>query len=170
MKEPAARIFSDLDALKAFVAEAKAKRVVLANGCFDPLHVGHTRYLADAERHGDFLVVAVNDDAGTRRLKGSGRPVVPAVDRARLVAALGAVDAVLVFGGDDVANILERLRPCVHAKGTDYTAETVPEYNVAVHLGIETVIAGDAKTHASREVVARLRAEVRSPKPGDGGA
>lgn len=168
MKRSPSPVFNDLAALESFVAQTKASRVVLANGCFDPLHVGHTRYLADAKRHGDCLVVAVNDDAGTRRLKGAGRPIVPAIDRARLVAALDAVDAVLVFGEDDVAGILEQLRPRVHAKGTDYTAETVPEYDVAARLGIETVIAGDAKTHASREVVARLRAGGPS-KSGDGG-
>jgi rfaE bifunctional protein nucleotidyltransferase chain/domain len=167
VKRAGARIFDNLPALRAFVASSGAHRIVLANGCFDPLHVGHTRYLADAKQHGDFLVVAVNDDAGARRLKGESRPVVPAADRARLVAALEAVDAVLVFADDDVAGILETLRPHVHAKGTDYTTETVPERAVALRLGIETVIAGDAKSHASREVVARLRATERSQEPGD---
>lgn len=167
MKRAGARIFGDVDALRAFVASSGARRVVLANGCFDPLHVGHTRYLAEAKQHGDFLVVAVNDDAGARRLKGEARPVVAAADRARLVAALEAVDAVLVFGDDDVARILETLRPHVHAKGTDYTTDTVPERGVAARLGIETVIAGDAKSHASREVVARLRASERAKNPGD---
>ncbi len=164
MKREPARIFSDLDALCAFVAGAHARRLVLANGCFDPLHVGHTRYLADAKEHGDFLVVAVNDDAGARRVKGEGRPVVAGADRARLVAALDAVDAVLLFGDDDVVRILEALRPQVHAKGTDYTAETVPERGTAARLGIETVITGDAKSHASREVVARLRAPERGDR------
>ncbi len=157
VKAPSAPIFSDVAALRAHMSAAGARRVVLANGCFDPLHVGHTRYLADAKQHGDFLVVAVNDDAGARRLKGPSRPVVPAAERARLVAALAAVDAVLVFADDDVVRILEALHPQVHAKGTDYTTETVPERGVALRLGIETVITGDAKTHASREVVARLR-------------
>ena len=167
MKHAGAPIFVDADALRAFVASSGARRVVLANGCFDPLHVGHTRYLADAKQHGDFLVVAVNDDAGARRLKGEGRPVVAAADRARLVAALEAVDAVLLFADDDVARILEVLRPHVHAKGTDYTTDTVPERGAAVRLGIETVIAGDAKSHASREIVGRLRAAERSTEPGD---
>lgn len=167
MKKTGAPIFADLKTLVTFVGAAKAARVVLANGCFDPLHVGHTRYLSDAKDHGDFLVVAVNDDAGARRLKGPTRPVVTERDRARLVAALDAVDAVLIFGGDDVVNILEALRPSVHAKGTDYTADTVPERGTARRLGIETVIAGDAKTHASREVVARLRASERSPGSSD---
>ena len=167
MKATGAPIFSSLQALVAFVAESRATRVVLANGCFDPLHVGHTRYLIDAKRHGDFLVVAVNDDAGARRLKGAARPVVAELDRARLVGALGVVDAVLIFAGDDVVKILEELRPSVHAKGTDYTADTVPERGTAARLGIETVIAGDAKTHASREVVARLRTAGRSPDSSD---
>jgi rfaE bifunctional protein nucleotidyltransferase chain/domain len=157
-------VFGDVESLRAFIREAGAARVVLANGCFDPLHVGHTRYLSDAKQHGDFLIVAVNDDAGARRLKGNGRPVVTAADRARVVAALDAVDAVLVFSDDDVARILEGLRPHVHAKGTDYTAETVPEYEVAQRLGIATVIAGDEKTHASREVIARLRAGEGRPQ------
>jgi rfaE bifunctional protein nucleotidyltransferase chain/domain len=130
------------------------------------MHVGHARYLADAAAHGDFLVVAVNDDAGTRRMKGEGRPVVPARDRAMLVAALSCVDAVLLFPDDTVERVLREIRPAVHAKGTDYTTETVPERAVARELGIETVIAGDPKTHASREVVARVRAARGSGPPG----
>jgi rfaE bifunctional protein nucleotidyltransferase chain/domain len=153
-----APVFADLDALVARVREDSLQCVVLANGCFDPLHVGHVRYLQDARAHGDFLVVALNDDAGTRRLKGKGRPVVAQDDRSLLLAALAAVDAVLLFGDDSVADILTRLRPAVHAKGTDYTAETVPEVEVARRLGIRTVITGDPKTHASRDIVARVRA------------
>jgi bifunctional ADP-heptose synthase (sugar kinase/adenylyltransferase) len=107
------------------------------------------------------LVVAVNDDAGARRLKGDARPVVPARDRARVVSALDAVGAVVVFSDDDVSRLLEVLRPRVHAKGTDYTVDTVPELAVARRLGVETVIAGDEKTHGSREVIARLRAGAR---------
>jgi rfaE bifunctional protein nucleotidyltransferase chain/domain len=158
---PAATVFTDVDALVSAVRRAGATRVVLANGCFDPLHVGHVRYLDDARGHGDHLVVAVNGDAGTRRLKGSGRPVVRDLDRARVVAALRAVDAVLIFGADTVEEILERLRPAVHAKGTDYTRDTVPEREVARRLGIEVVIAGDEKTHASRDIVARVQAAKR---------
>jgi len=101
-----APVMREVSAVKAAVEAAGAKRVVLANGCFDPLHVGHTRYLQDARTHGDFLVVALNGDAGTRRLKGAGRPVLPAADRAAVVAALRGVDAVLVFDDDDVARIL----------------------------------------------------------------
>jgi rfaE bifunctional protein nucleotidyltransferase chain/domain len=137
--------------------------VVLANGSFDPLHVGHVRYLEDARTHGDFLVVALNNDDSTRRLKGRGRPVVDEAARARLLAALAAVDAVLLFGDDNVEGILETLRPAVHAKGTDYTASTVPEAGVSRRLGIRTVITGDPKAHASREIVARIRSTGGDP-------
>ena len=136
---------------------AAAGRVVLANGCFDPLHVGHVRYLEDARRCGDFLVVALNNDDSARRLKGSGRPVVGETDRAAVLAALACVDAVVLFGQDSVAAILERLHPDVHAKGTDYSVETVPERDISRRLGIETVIAGDPKSHASSDVLARLK-------------
>ncbi len=166
MKATAAPVFTDVPALRAVIARAGAKRVVLANGCFDPLHVGHARYLEDAAAHGDFLVVALNDDAGTRRLKGPERPVVKAGDRARLVAALACVDAVLIFGDDTVERLLRDVRPAVHAKGTDYTRDTVPERDIARELDIETVIAGDPKTHASRDVVARVRALPRDGSPG----
>jgi rfaE bifunctional protein nucleotidyltransferase chain/domain len=157
----AAPVHVDLDALIADVRSARAASVVLANGCFDPLHVGHVRYLRDAKRHGDYLVVAVNSDAGARRIKGPGRPVVGAQDRARVVAALRWVDAVFVFDEDSVAGILERLRPAVHAKGTDYRPETVPEFAVSERLGIRTVVAGDDKSHASSEIVTRVRSAER---------
>lgn len=161
-------MFHDLDLLVEAMRVAGHSRVVLANGCFDPLHVGHVRYLRQAREHGDALVVAVNDDAGTRRLKGAGRPVMPEADRACVVAALRCTDAVLVFADDTVSTILERLHPAVHAKGTDYTRETVPERDVAARLGIETVITGDVKTHASRDVVERVRAG--TPPPPEAGA
>ena len=155
---PAAPIFSDVASLRTHLDAAKPACVVLTNGCFDPLHVGHLRYLADAHNHGDFLVVALNSDASTRRLKGKGRPVVDEDSRAQLLAAALSVDAVLIFDGDNVEGILEALRPAVHAKGTDYTAETVPEAETARRLGIRTVITGDPKSHASRDIVARVRA------------
>jgi len=153
----AAPLFEEMAALRNHIAAAGAARVVLANGCFDPMHVGHVRYLEDARTHGDFLVVAVNNDASTRRLKGESRPIVAERDRAQLLAALAAVDAVLVFGADNVEEILSLLRPAVHAKGTDYTEATVPEAAVAQRLGIRTVITGDPKAHASRDIVARVR-------------
>jgi rfaE bifunctional protein nucleotidyltransferase chain/domain len=157
MQSHPAPIYSDIDALVGALDRARAGRVVLANGCFDPLHVGHVRYLAGAREHGDFLVVALNNDESTRRLKGERRPVVAEADRAAVLAAIAVVDAVVLFGDSSVAGILERLRPALHAKGTDYTVETVPERDTSRRLGVETVIVGDPKTHASRDVVERLR-------------
>lgn len=162
MTRAPAPIFRDVHELRSHLEATAAGRVVLANGCFDPLHVGHVRYLEDARGHGDCLVVAVNNDESARKLKGSGRPVVDEDARARLVAALCAVDAVLLFADDNVERILDALRPAVHAKGTDYTAEDVPERAVAERLGIRTVITGDPKTHASREIVARMRSSAPS--------
>jgi rfaE bifunctional protein nucleotidyltransferase chain/domain len=138
------------------------KRVVLANGCFDILHVGHVRYLEAAKREGDLLVVAINDDASVRRLKGPGRPVLAGEDRLRLVSALAAVDLAFLFEGDDVRAVIAALRPDVHAKGTDYTEETVPERDAARAVGAATRIVGDAKTHATADLIARLRAEPRA--------
>ena len=162
-RSAAAPIFAEVVALRAHLDAARASNVVLANGCFDPLHVGHVRYLEDARRHGEFLVVAVNNDASTRKLKGAGRPVVGEEARTRILAALQCVDSVLLFGDDNVEHVLEALRPSVHAKGTDYTAETVPEAAVARRLGIRTVITGDAKAHASRDIVARMRTTTDEP-------
>ena len=157
MKTIAAPIFADPGALARHLSNHTRSRVVLANGCFDPLHVGHVRYLQGARERGDSLVVAVNDDASTRALKGAGRPVMRAADRARLLAGLRSVDAVLLFAARDVSGVLEVLRPACHAKGTDHTVETVPELETSKRLGIETVIVGDPKTHASSDVVATLR-------------
>jgi rfaE bifunctional protein nucleotidyltransferase chain/domain len=137
---------------------AAGERVVLANGVFDLLHVGHARYLADARRRGERLVVAVNGDASAAALKGPGRPVLCAADRALLVAALAGVDGVVVFDEANVEGLLAELAPAAHAKGTDYTAGGVPERDAAESLGIETVIAGDPKAHASRDLLARVRA------------
>ena len=161
-RSPAALVSTDIEAVRERAARAGARAVVLANGCFDPLHVGHVRYLEDARTHGDFLVVALNNDDSTRRLKGSDRPVVAELDRAALLAALACVDAVLLFGTDNVEGILATLRPAVHAKGTDYTEATVPEAEAARRLGIRTVITGDAKAHASREIVAKVRRDEKS--------
>jgi len=152
-----APIFDAVGPLAETIRRAGAKRVVLGNGCFDPLHVGHVRYLNDARSHGDFLVVALNGDASTHRLKGEGRPVVPELDRAVVLCGLTPVDAVLIFNDDNVEPILEALRPDVHAKGTDYSVDTVPEIETARRLGIETVIVGDPKAHASRDVLGRIR-------------
>ena len=145
--------------LAAKLAEhrARGKRVVLANGCFDLLHAGHVRYLDGARRQGDVLVVAVNSDASARPLKGHGRPILPAEARARLVAALSAVSYVTVFDEPDVRELLKTLRPDVHAKGTDYTVDTVPERETAKQLGVRIAIVGDPKRHSTSEMMTRLR-------------
>jgi rfaE bifunctional protein nucleotidyltransferase chain/domain len=132
--------------------------VALANGCFDVLHVGHVRYLNASRHQADALVVAVNGDQSVRRLKGAGRPVLPADERALLVAALRCVDHVLVFDEDDVAHVLQELRPDVHCKGTDYTPDTVPEREVVRAWGGRVAIVGDPKRHDTRALLARLRA------------
>jgi rfaE bifunctional protein nucleotidyltransferase chain/domain len=137
-------------------AERPGLRVVLANGCFDLLHAGHVRYLEDARARGDFLVVALNDDASARVLKGAGRPLQPLAERAEIVAALRAVDRVTSFPERDLETTLRLLRPAVHAKGTDYTAAGVPEAAVDRELGIEIAICGDAKSRSSTELAARL--------------
>jgi rfaE bifunctional protein nucleotidyltransferase chain/domain len=131
--------------------------LVLSNGIFDVLHVGHVRYLAGARAAGRSLLVAINSDASARRLKGSGRPVIPLEERLEIVAALGCVDWVTWFEEDNVEPLLRLLRPAVHAKGTDYTEESVPERAVAKELGIRTLIVGDPKSHASSEILRRIR-------------
>ncbi len=148
-----------LEALRARLeaARAEGRRIVLANGCFDLLHVGHARYLEAARREGDLLVVGVNSDASVRRLKGAGRPVLEAHGRAELVAALFAVDYVVLFDEPNVEALLTALRPDVHAKGTDYTAETVPERELAARLGVRVAIVGDSKRHSTRDLFDRIR-------------
>ena len=145
--------------LRKFLSQHRShgERVVLANGCFDALHVGHVRYLEGARQQGDVLVVAVNSDAGVRVLKGEGRPILPDRARAGLVAGLRAVDYVVVFDEANVESLLEVLRPDVHAKGTDYAAETVPERATAARLGIRVAIVGDPKEHSTRELLESLR-------------
>jgi rfaE bifunctional protein nucleotidyltransferase chain/domain len=157
VKATCATIFRSVAQVRKRISDVGAQRVVLANGCFDPLHVGHVRYLYGARAHGDFLVVALNDDRSTRALKGEGRPVMAARDRAKLLSALDMVDAVVLFSSRDVTRILRKLRPDVHAKGTDYERDTVPERETSQSLGIDTVIVGDPKAHASREIVERIR-------------
>lgn len=132
-------------------------RVVLANGLFDLLHVGHVRYLRAARRLGDILVVAVNDDRSARLLRGPGRPIVAATDRARMVAALEGVDYVVLFGGRTVAPLIGRLRPDVQCKGTDYTKASVPEGEAVRSYGGRVAIGGDPKRHATTDLIARMR-------------
>jgi rfaE bifunctional protein nucleotidyltransferase chain/domain len=138
-------------------------RIVLANGCFDLLHVGHVRYLEAARAEGDLLVVALNADAAVRAAKGSGRPRVPLTERAELVAALRCVDVVTSFPEVTLEVTLRLLRPDVHAKGTDYTVESVPERAVDLELGIAIAICGDPKAHSSSALAAELPAELREP-------
>ncbi len=135
---------------------ARGERVVLANGCFDLLHVGHVRYLEDARSRGDRLVVAINDDESVRRLKGDGRPLMPIEERAELLRALRCVDRVVAFGEVNMEVTLRTLRPDVHAKGTDYTVETVPEASIDRELGIEIAICGDPKDHSTSEFLTRV--------------
>jgi rfaE bifunctional protein nucleotidyltransferase chain/domain len=145
--------------LKSLVADHKerGKTLVFTNGCFDILHVGHVRYLEAARQHGDILIVAVNSDASLRSLKGPGRPILDEGARARLVAALRAVDYVVIFNEPTVASLLRDLIPDVHAKGTDYSADTVPERATAKALGIQVAIVGDPKNHSTRALLASLR-------------
>jgi D-glycero-beta-D-manno-heptose 1-phosphate adenylyltransferase len=145
--------------LRSLLAERQrtGAKVVFANGCFDTLHVGHVRYLQGARQEGDILAVAVNSDSSVCELKGPGRPILPESARADLVAALRVVDYVVLFSEPNVEYLLEFLRPDVHAKGTDYTAETVPERATAVRLGIRVAIVGDPKHHSTRDFLDSVR-------------
>ncbi len=148
-----------LDELAGIVAghQAAQRTVVMANGCFDLIHVGHVRYLADAHRWGDVLVVAINSDRSVRSLKGDGRPIMGQDDRAEIVAALESVDYVLIFDEPDVRRVLTVLKPDIQVKGTDYTEETVPERDVVRAYGGQVRIAGDPKDHSTRDLISRIR-------------
>src|SRR6266513_394200 len=168
MREASSKIVPR-DMLQSKLAEHRRRRerIVFANGCFDTLHVGHIRYLEGARREGDIVVVGVNDDSSVRNLNGPGRPILDQKARAHLVAALRAVDYVVLFSEASVEALLEELRPDVHAKGTDYTAETVPERATAARLGIRVAIVGDPKDHSTRSFLASVRdilARIRKKK------
>ena len=158
MREAEAKILAMNDLRKlAAKAKAEGKRVIFANGCFDTLHVGHVRYLQGAKEQGDILIVGVNADESVHSLKGPGRPILDEHARAQLVGALRCVDYVILFPDANVERLLEELRPDVHAKGTDYTADSVPERAVAERLGIAVAIVGDPKLHSTRELLASIR-------------
>ena len=138
--------------------KAKGRTIAFANGHFDLLHIGHLRYLQAARAEADALVVAVNDDASVARLKGPGRPVVPAAERAELLAALAPVDFVVIFEGDSPAPLLALLKPDVHCKGTDYgTPERVPEYETVRAYGGRTALVGDPKDHATSDLISKVK-------------
>ena len=134
---------------------AAGEKITLTNGCFDVLHVGHIRYLRGARELGGKLVVAVNSDASVRTLKGAGRPRVPQDERAEILAALTDVDAVVIFDSLDVRDLIRLIRPDVHAKGTDYTAESIPERDVVIACGGRVAIVGDPKDHSTTEFLRR---------------
>jgi rfaE bifunctional protein nucleotidyltransferase chain/domain len=151
---------------------AEGKRIVLANGCFDLLHVGHVRYLRDARRLGDVLFVGLNSDAAVARLKGPGRPLMPASERLELLRALRDVDHVVVFEDVTADGLIRAIRPDVHAKGTDYTSESVPEAGTVRAVGGRVAIAGDPKDHATRDLIGLIverfgrRASSDAERPG----
>ena len=138
------------------------ERIILSNGCFDLLHVGHIRYLRAAKQLGGKLVVGLNADESVRGLKGQGRPLMPAAERAEILAALADVDAVVVFAEADVRALIREIRPDIHAKGTDYTADNGPERDTVAECGGRVAIVGDPKDHSATEFIARI---VRKERP-----
>ena len=154
-----ARIVADHGDLKPILAAARrgGRTVALTNGCFDLLHVGHIRLVRDASSLADMLVVAVNSDASAHTNKGPGRPILPVTERMEVVAAIAGVDFVTSFDEPTAAGLLDSLRPDVHVKGTDWTADTVPERDIVRAYGGRVEIAGDPKTHSSSELISRLR-------------
>jgi D-glycero-beta-D-manno-heptose 1-phosphate adenylyltransferase len=134
----------------------QGEKITLANGCFDVFHVGHVRYLRAAKQLGARLVVAINSDDSVRKLKGAGRPVMPAEERAEVLAALADVDAVIIFDESDVRALVRELRPDIHAKGTDYTAESVPERDTVIECGGRVEIVGDPKNHSATDMIRNI--------------
>ena len=142
--------------LEDLPARLKGEKIVLANGCFDILHVGHLRYLEHARALGDVLVVAINSDKSMRTIKDRGRPILPENERVSLVSALRCVDHIVLFDEPDVSRILDVLRPAIHAKGTDYTERSVPERDKVLAYGGEVRIAGDPKNHSTRDIIEKI--------------
>jgi rfaE bifunctional protein nucleotidyltransferase chain/domain len=152
------RVISDSELVAAVAHDrAEGRSIAFANGCFDLLHVGHIRYLQGAAAEADRLIVAVNDDPSVAGLKGEGRPILAGKDRAELVAALRGVDYVILFGDPTVERLLRLVKPDVHCKGTDYTIDSVPERAVVQSYGGRTAIVGDQKSHATRDLIGRIR-------------
>jgi rfaE bifunctional protein nucleotidyltransferase chain/domain len=147
--------------LEDLPAVVSGKKVVLANGCFDILHVGHLRYLQEARRLGDVLVVAINSDKSMRQIKDPGRPILAENERVLLVSALRCVDHIVLFDEPDVSHVIDVLRPAIHAKGTDYTEQSVPERNKVLAYGGEVRIAGDPKDHSTRGIIERILERAR---------
>ena len=166
MTQTGARIV-DLPQLQEAIAAAKkdGQRIVFANGCFDVLHVGHVRYLEAAKALGDLLIVAINSDEQARRLKGAGRPLMPQNQRAEIVSALDAVDFVTIFEEPTVTELLLALKPDIHAKGTDYTEDTVPERDVVRSYGGRVAIAGDPKDHSSSKMIEKVSGPLKNREP-----
>ena len=158
MNESNSKILSRPE-LQVQVAEWRrnGEPIVLANGCFDLLHVGHVRYLRGAKALGGKLIVAMNSDASVRQLKGDGRPLMPAGERAEIIAAMADVDAVVIFDEPDVRGLIRELHPDVQAKGTDYTRETVPERNEVLAYGGRVEIVGDPKDHSSTTFLGQIK-------------
>ncbi len=160
--EPNSKLLSR-DQLRARVAEWRraGDKIILTNGCFDLLHVGHVRYLHAAKQLSGRIIVAVNSDASVQKLKGAGRPLMPAEERAEILASLADVDAVVIFDEPDVRALIREIRPDVHAKGTDYTPDTVPERDVVRECGGHVVIVGDPKDHSASEIIRNRMAQER---------
>ena len=153
------KVVNDLRALASILQglRASAKSIVLTNGVFDLLHVGHLRYLEDARSRGDFLVVAVNSDRSAEVIKGKGHPVVPVEERVEMVSGLWIVDYVTKFDDDTADRLIQRLKPDLYAKGTDYNSKTLPERKTLKDLNIKAVFVGDKKTHATSKIIQRIR-------------
>ncbi len=159
-------VFLNHDALAEKIQglKSRGKKIVFANGCFDLLHVGHVRYLRGAKALGDVLVLALNSDDSVRRLKGKERPLLPLEDRLGILSAFEMVDYITVFNDDTVTPLLLKLKPDIHAKGTDYTPETVPEKDTVASYGGIVAVVGDPKDHASRNLIKEILSKYGSPE------
>jgi rfaE bifunctional protein nucleotidyltransferase chain/domain len=160
--------FKPLKTLQLTIQNLKkdGKRVVFANGIFDILHVGHIRYLEDAKKLGDILIVALNSDSSARKLKGEGKPIMLLEERAEIISAIQAVDYVTSFEEESADKILSILKPHIHAKGTDYTLDTVPEKDIVASFGGKTAIVGDPKTHSTKNIIQKIKKNSQLKKKG----